>query len=565
LIPLGLPGVVTQLMPRIRVILQARTTSRRLPGKALLPVAGYPAVALSALRALNLGHELVVATSADPSDDRLAEISRAQGLQVFRGSLDDVLGRFCLAAADLSDDGIIVRLTGDNVLPDGEFVRQLTHAFTNSGLEYLSATCPQSHLPYGLSAEAFSVATLRTAHARTTSSYDREHVCPWMARHCRVGIYVPAEVRGSDYSHLRCTIDDDEDYHRILGLFANVDDPVHENWYQLMVRLQSIPGEPEFRVPYRVIEGRVHSQLTLGTVQLGREYGIVNTTGKPDTSSAVSMVRTAIQYGVTTLDTARTYGDSESIIGSALTGAWESRVEVITKLDTLMSFPMSASSRDISAAVESSVAESCAALRGEKISTLLLHGWHYHDDWQGAAWRTLLRLRDLGKIDRLGASVYQPEEALAALRDPDIRHLQIPFNLLDWRWKAQGIDKAIEHRPDVLVHARSVFLQGILLNRAACWPASENLDARDCVEALNELARESNRQSLVDLCLAYVRAQPWITSLVVGCETMNQLKQNLELFRTPALTAEQCAQIERSLPKAPQMLLNPSKWKMAHA
>jgi aryl-alcohol dehydrogenase-like predicted oxidoreductase len=72
------------------------------------------------------------------------------------------------------------------------------------------------------------------------------------------------------------------------------------------------------------------------------------------------------------------------------------------------------------------------------------------------------------------------------------------------------------------------------------------------------------RESLTDLCLAYVRSQPWITSVVVGCETLEQVNENLRLFCRPRLSEEQCAELETCLPRAPENLLNPSRWKMVH-
>jgi spore coat polysaccharide biosynthesis protein SpsF len=78
------------------------------------------------------------------------------------------------------------------------------------------------------------------------------------------------------------------------------------------------------------------------------------------------------------------------------------------------------------------------------------------------------------------------------------------------------------------------------------------------------LVNQFNRVGLADLCLAYVRAQPWITSVVVGCETMSQLAENLELFRLTKLTPTQCEELETIVPAAPGALLNPSRWNLAH-
>src|ERR1700732_1547222 len=124
---------------RTVVILQARTTSTRLRGKALLPVAGYPSAVLATLRAGNRGDETLAATSDDSSDDELARQFLSSGIRVFRGPLDDVLARYYFAAKDLPDDCTVIRLPGDNLVPDGAFVADLASAFADGTCEYLAA------------------------------------------------------------------------------------------------------------------------------------------------------------------------------------------------------------------------------------------------------------------------------------------------------------------------------------------------------------------------------------------------------------------------------------------
>jgi aryl-alcohol dehydrogenase-like predicted oxidoreductase/spore coat polysaccharide biosynthesis protein SpsF (cytidylyltransferase family) len=542
-------------------IVQARTGSSRLPAKALLPVAGYPSAILATLRAANQKHETMFATSDDAADDELARQAEKNGLSVFRGPLDDVLGRYHFASADFPDDGVVIRLTADNVVPDGDFVEDLARAFASSGTEYVSTD--SSGLPYGLGGEAFSVAALRRAYREATSANDREHVTPWIRRNCSSAVHRPERLGDFDFSHLRCTIDDQEDYDRMLRLFDGVADPARVGWFELLHRLADLPGEAKFRVPHRMIGGRTRSELTLGTVQLGMEYGVTNDAGQPPMAEAVSMVRKAIAHGVSTLDTARGYGTAEEVLGEALSGAWSSRVEVITKLN-LAGLAADASTTQARTQVDESVNLSCQALRTNRLPVVLLHRWQDHDSWRGAAWHRLLELRDAGKIAALGASVYEPSEALEAFEDSAIEHLQIPLNVLDWRWEEAEVDRAAASRTDVIVHARSALLQGILAHPARRWPKIDGVRPEEYVEKLEKLSTEFERESVTDLCLAYVRSLPWVTSVVLGCETMHQLDKNLTLFRNRKLTAAQCQQLRRELPQAPDTLLNPVKWKAIH-
>ena len=79
----------------------------------------------------------MLATSDRPSDDPLAAAAVAAGVPVFRGSEQDVLGRFIAATQGLPDAAIIVRLTADNVFPDGDFVALLAASLTASGADII--------------------------------------------------------------------------------------------------------------------------------------------------------------------------------------------------------------------------------------------------------------------------------------------------------------------------------------------------------------------------------------------------------------------------------------------
>ena len=187
-------------------------------------------------------------------------------------------------------------------------------------------------------------------------------------------------------------------------------------------------------MPYCFSARGIHSELTLGTARLGMEYGIVNRSSQPARPLAIRMVHEAVAHGVTALDTARGYGEAEGVLGEALNGAWRSRVEVITKLDPLASLTHDAEPSTVRAAVDDSVRRSREALRSGEGVDLAAPSFHHHRAWGGAVWRRLLELRAEGTIGTLGASVYEPREALELLQDPAIPHLQIPMNVLDWRW-----------------------------------------------------------------------------------------------------------------------------------
>jgi spore coat polysaccharide biosynthesis protein SpsF len=517
---------------------------------------------LAALRAANQKHETILATSVDSSDDELVASSLQYGIRVFRGSLDDVLGRFFHGSSHLTGNDAVIRLTADNLVPDGNFVRQLAQAFVRENVDYLSTDPLESRVPYGVAGEVFSVAALRRAHALATSRFDREHVGPWMKRNCNSAVFAPDLPAAEDFSHLRCTIDDEHDYDRMVQLFATVNDALGAGWVELVRNLALLPGAPTFHVPSRMISAQRESECVLGTAQLGMPYGRVNQTGQPTRREAVALVRHAIEHGVTALDTARGYRDAELVIGEALAGAWRSRCRVMTKLD-IGTPGAQANKNEIEDRVNKSILSSLKALQAERLDVVLLHRWEHHDAWNGAAWERLCELKNDNKIGLLGASVYEPCEALEALNDPVIEHLQIPMNILDRRWEVAGVRRAAENRPDVVVYARSVFLQGILLHPSNRWPRIAGFDATECVSQISAMAKDFDRIGLADFCLSYVRSMPWVTSIVVGCDNLTQLQANLKLFLRPKLTRDELVEVERTLHDVPEALLNPSKWSVA--
>lgn len=543
-----------------RVVIQARTSSSRLPGKALLPVCGIPCAVLAARRAARDGADVIVATSTDPGDDVLAGTLREAGIRVVRGPLDDVLARFVLAIDGLDDGDAVVRLTADNTFPDGDFVRLLVDGFRARGEPYLGTRSPLDDLPYGLSAEVFTAGALRAAAASGTDRVDREHVTPSLRRRWGGAPFRPANAPAG-LGRLRCTIDTFDDYQRVLRVFAGMADPVGVPWLELCARLEALPDAPRAWVPFRVVEGSIHSEMVLGTSQLGMDYGRTNTAGRPAEGECVRIVRAAVEHGVTHLDTARAYGDSEARVGAALEGGWAARVHVLTKLDPLARLPEDADRARVADAVDASVLRSCRELRTASLPTLLLHRAAHRTSHGGAVWARLLALRAEGVIGRLGVSVQTTDEAADALTDPEVKHVQLPFNLLDHRWRRAGIDALLRERPDVVVHARSVLLQGLLAADAAeVWPRVAGYDPAEVVRTVRALVDELGRAGPLDLCFGYVRAQPWIHGALVGVATHAQLMENVALFARPPLRPEACARVESAFGRLPEALLNPALW-----
>lgn len=206
------------MSPRVVVIVQARMSSTRLPGKVLKPLAGAPSILRTMERVARIEGiaEAVVATSMDESDDVLAETCRRGGVRCERGSLTDVLARYATAARQTNAD-VVVRVTGDCPLIDPAIVARCIRLFTaESAHVAYAANVDERTFPVGLDCEVFSSDALHEAAARARDPYEREHVTPWLRRHVRK----ISLVQDVDLSMLRWTLDYDDDY----GFLATVYD-----------------------------------------------------------------------------------------------------------------------------------------------------------------------------------------------------------------------------------------------------------------------------------------------------------------------------------------------------
>ena len=107
------------------VIIQARMSSHRLPGKALLPIENIPIIILVAKRAANTGRSVIVAASDKASDDILVKSLIKNNILFYRGSAENVLSRFAKIVKNFDNEQLIFRLTADNVFPDGKLLDEM--------------------------------------------------------------------------------------------------------------------------------------------------------------------------------------------------------------------------------------------------------------------------------------------------------------------------------------------------------------------------------------------------------------------------------------------------------
>ena len=534
------------------ILLQARTNSSRLPGKVLLPIAGVPLVVLAARRAANSGHEVVVVTSKEPSDDALCGVLDWWGVKYFRGELNDTLKRFVVALGNAHDNEIVIRLTGDNVFPDGNFIDELLRDYNQREVAYLTCAGKLSGLPYGVSAEVTRAKYLREADKKAVKSFDREHVTPWIAE--KYGKNSFTIYQGLEMHQWRCTIDTLSDYLLVSKVFGvdKVPDEIPLN--KLLERLKKFSADIITPIPA--------TKLVLGTAQFGLEYGIANQEGMPKEAEVERITHFAIANGVQFFDTARGYGESERVLGKVLAGGWSSRATIITKLSSLDDCSADADYSAVKAFTERSVYRSCYELRTQKIEVLLLHRACHLTAWKGGVWKTVKQLKQCGVVSELGVSVQTPEEVLLALGFDHISFIQLPYNILDYRWLnvIKEIVKVREHRK-LIIHARSALLQGLLVTtQDKLWRKAHCFNVADVISWLTQKAQMYTNGDIVELCLRYVLSQSWIDGVVVGVDNHEQLVQNILKAGKEVWPEIILEKIVEGAPKVSEVTLNPANW-----
>lgn len=217
--------------PRIVATVEARMTSSRLPGKVLMPAAGQPLleVLLQRLRKAPGLDGIVIATTTNAADDPIAGVGDRLGIDVFRGSEDDVLGRVCGALRSAEAD-ICVEITGDCPLIDPVIVQEAIDAFlaTSDTHPYVSNSDPHRAVPAGLDVQVFFAEALFDLESQTTDPADREHVSLGFYRPESKDTWCPRFITHAscaDAQDLLVTLDYAEDYELIRRLHeALVDD-----------------------------------------------------------------------------------------------------------------------------------------------------------------------------------------------------------------------------------------------------------------------------------------------------------------------------------------------------
>ena len=272
------------------------------------------------------------------------------------------------------------------------------------------------------------------------------------------------------------------------------------------------------------------SKIVLGTVQFGLQYG-VNSAGRPSEDAVKRILAEAAKGGITTLDTSSAYGNSEEILGECIAESFK----IVSK------YPKG----------ETSVREifkgSLNRLKVDKLYGYLLHHFEVYKN-NPKVWDDFIALKDSGKVQKIGFSLYTPEELEFILKNGSpFDMIQVPFNIFDKKFLPymKGL-----HEQGVEIHVRSTFLQGLFFKDRNALP--EKLKPmKKYLLRLDEFSKQSGL-SISEIALNYNLQNPYIDGVLIGVDNVEQLKMNLDSIKDIPIDIE--VEVKE------QELLNPVNW-----
>ena len=287
----------------------------------------------------------------------------------------------------------------------------------------------------------------------------------------------------------------------------------------------------------------VSSKISLGTAQLGLPYGVANNGGQVSFIKSKDIVKLARRSGIDKIDTAITYGNCEEVLGKIGVANWN----IITKISE-----EKIEIDDINIWMKQQIEGALDRLGVLRLYAVMLHSTSMLSSDNGIKyWNTLEELKDQGVIEKIGYSIYDPSELDSYYNNyhPDI--IQAPYNVIDNRLEASGWLQKLSD-DSVEIHARSIFLQGLLLMRQDQRPAY--FKKWDKLLCNWDSWLVSENITALEASLWFALKDHRITNVVVGVDSEEQLQEIIDISE------------KKSKVKQPDFssldikLINPSEW-----
>ncbi len=266
------------------------------------------------------------------------------------------------------------------------------------------------------------------------------------------------------------------------------------------------------------------NKLVLGTAQLGLDYGIANTVGKLTEKQALEIMKYAVENGVNYFDTARSYGNSEIIIGKFLKfhKNYNNKVNTITKMAPLKEKKLDEKE------INNRFFDSLHRLEQESIYCYMIHDFKDIENNCDKIGKVFLKLKENGYIKKIGVSIYDEIQIKFLFKNFDFDLIQMPINIFDQRLLINDDILLDLKKRCIEIHARSVFLQGVVFLNESALPKKLS-KFKDYIERLNIISLKF-KLSKEEIALLFVNAINEIDKIVIGVEKIGQLQRNIKIL-----------------------------------
>jgi len=295
-------------------------------------------------------------------------------------------------------------------------------------------------------------------------------------------------------------------------------------------------------------------ELCLGTVQFGMDYGITGQT-KPSLDKCIEILDYATQNGINTIDTANAYGTAEDVVGAFLKKKTIERQHLFIISKLMPNLLDDVDEKNYYDVMKKNLINTLERLGTDYLDSYLLHSSRYV--YNDKIIDNLNHLKRDGYVKHVGVSVYEVKEAQKCIERPDVDFMQLPYSIFDQRMLREGIFDMAKNG-NTQIHSRSAFIQGLILMKEEQVP-SFLLKAKPIIKKIDELCNQYNVSRIL-LAMSFVKRQEAISHLVFGVDNLEQLKEDICLFRDSIASniideiAEEFADIETDI-------VMPSLWK----
>ena len=299
-------------------------------------------------------------------------------------------------------------------------------------------------------------------------------------------------------------------------------------------------------------------KIIIGGAQLGMKYGITNTRKNSD-KNIINLINLCSDLGLIEFDTAPVYGNSEENLGKFINLKDKKKIKINTKLQ-LKNFKTYINDKNLlEKDILKSISNSLNNIYPAKINVLFFHDNVLFFKLINMFPTIINKIKIDFEILNIGVSIYTPEEFNMCLNFNFINVIQIPFNLLDYRWKKDINFTKFNKRNDLNIHVRSIFLQGLLLakNKKQLKKFSFLSDVN---HILNNLVIDLKRVNELDLILSYVSGHSFINKIIIGINSKQELFDLKSIYNNKPLTESEIKKVDENMPTLNLKYLDPRQW-----